>query len=224
MNAPVIHCADKILAARFEDEQAVLSWSLTRPGFTRAHSVAWLEVSDRDLPVGVDPADLLRTGLAARGYGAAVQMMTSRDVRKHHRAECRQGEATGFCLATVGLANAGRVGHDAPHDGAAGTINLLAHVDRSLDQAGMIEALSIAAQARTSAVIDLGWKKNGLVVTGTGTDCIALACPATGPRQTYAGLHTDIGRAIGAAVYQAVLAGGREWVAERIEDVEGNGR
>lgn len=224
MKAPEILCVDKTLAVRFAAEQAVLSWSLTRPGFVRADAVAWLEVSETDLPIGVDPAALLIDRLTAAGYGDAVQLMTSRDVKKHHHAVRQSGEATAFCLATVGLANAGRVGADTPQSGRMGTINLVAHVDQPLDEAGLIEALSIAAEARTAAVIDLGWTRDGRVVTGTGTDCIAVACPVADPRQTYAGLHTDVGRAIGGAVYDAVLAGGREWVDEKTDRRQGSKR
>lgn len=224
MKAPEILCIAKTLAVRFAAEQAVLSWSLTRPGFVRADTIAWLEVSEADLPIGVDPAALLRERLAAAGYGDAVQLMTSRDVTKHHRATRQSGDATAFCLATVGLANAGRVGADTPHSGRTGTINLVAHIDQPLNEAGLIEALSIATEARTAAVIDLGWTRDGLVVTGTGTDCIAVACPVADQRLTYAGLHTDVGRAIGGAVYDAVLAGGREWVNEKTDGRQGSER
>ena len=216
MNAPEIHCAGKTLAVRFGNPQSMLSWSLTRPGFVRADTVAWLEVSDADLPIDIDPAAMLRERLAATGYGEAVQLMTSRDVRKHHQAMRKDGDATGFCLATVGLANAGRVGADMPASARAGTINLVAQVDQPLNEAGLIEALSIATEARTAAVMDLGWTRDGLVVTGTGTDCIVVACPVSDDGRTYAGLHTDVGRVIGGAVYDAVLAGGLEWVAEKV--------
>lgn len=210
-----ITCAEGVLAVRFEAEQAMLSWSLTRPGFERAAAVAWLQVRDADLPVGVDPKALLRDRLADAGFGDAVQLMTSRNVERHHAATARSGEAEAFCLATVGLANAGRVGTPCRMLEVAGTINLLAWVTIPLDQAGLVEALSIAVEARTAAIMDLGWTSDGdAVVTGTGTDCIVFASPAEGVPVTYAGLHTDIGVAVGDAVYRAVLAGGREWLAE----------
>lgn len=221
MEAPYILCAKKTLAVRFAAEQAVLSWSLTRPGFTRADTIAWLEVCDADLPIGVDPIALLRDRLAEAGYGDAVQMMTSRDVRKHHQAVRQSGDARAFCLATVGLANAGRVGATSQSFSRTGTINLVAQIDRPLDAGGLVEALSIAAEARTAAIMDLGWRKDGVVVTGTGTDCIAVACPVADRAQTYAGLHTDVGGALGAAVYDAVRAGGLEWVAEKTRGRKG---
>ncbi len=213
MKAPEVLCVDTILAVRFAGEQVVLSWSLARPGSVRADTVVWLKVSE---------ADLLRARLTWAGYGEAVQLMTSRDVRKNHPAKRQCGDVIAFCLATVDLANAGRVGADTLHLGQAGTINLVAQVNQPLNEAGLIEALSIAVEARRTAVIDLEWTWDGLFVTGTGTDCIAVACPVGGRRQSFAGLHTEAGQEIGAAVYDEVLAGGREWAAEKIYKSQGS--
>ncbi|WP_245443892.1 adenosylcobinamide amidohydrolase [Mesorhizobium sp. DCY119] len=215
MRLPELHCRNDVLALRFEEEQWVLSWSLTRPGFVRTRAIAWLRVADVDLPIGIDPRMLLGERLGRAGFGDAVQMMTSRDVSKYHQARSECGETFACCLATVGLANACRVGDRSFASKAVGTINLAVYVNRPLDQAGMIEALSIATEARTAAVMDLGWRRDGAVVTGTGTDCIAMACPISPDGESFAGLHTDVGAAIGGSVYRAVHAGGLEWIAER---------
>lgn len=51
------------------------------------------------------------------------------------------------------------------------------------------------------------------LATGTGTDCVALACvPGAG---RYAGLHTAVGEAVGAAVRQAVTAAAADWLRWR---------
>src|SRR6185312_9023469 len=97
------------------------------------------------------------------------------------------------------------------------TINLLAHVDRPLSQGALIETVSIAAQARTAAIVDLDLRQHGKPVTGTGTDCIVVAAPCMDGGEAFAGLHTDIGAAIGRAVYDAVLQGGTAWISERGE-------
>ncbi|QRM53720.1 adenosylcobinamide amidohydrolase [Sinorhizobium sp. BG8] len=215
MKAFAVTCVSPLLAAEFGAPQRMLSWSITRPGFVTARAVAWLQVSNADLPVGVDPSELLARRLSDAGHGDAVQLMTSRDVRKYCLTQARSGGVTAACLTTVGLANCGRVG-EPPRAGArAGTINLLAHVDRALAEAAMIEVLSIAAEARTAAVIDLGWREDGKLVTGTGTDCIVVASPEGDNGECYAGLHTDVGAAIGRAVYEAVTRGGRQWIDER---------
>jgi adenosylcobinamide amidohydrolase len=215
MKAFSILCDTPILVAQFARPHAVLSWSLTRPGFTSANSVAWLHVRDDDLPLGLDPVQFLRDRMSAAGLDDAVHLMTSRDIRKHHVAEASVGLAAATCLATVGLGNAARVGSaPALHD-RAGTINLLVHVDRPLSQAAFVETVSIAAQARTVALVELEWKPHGEVLTGTGTDCIVVAAPRGDPEEQFAGLHTDIGAAVGRAAYDAITLGAKAWIAEQ---------
>lgn len=203
------------LVAEFTETQNMLSWSLTRPGFVVARSVTWLEVSDGDLPVDVDPVELLRKRMSDAGHGDAVHLMTSRNLEHHHLASAVAGAVTSSCLATVGLSNAGRVGDIHAGSVRLGTINLLAHVDVPLSEAARLEALSIAAQARTAAIMDLRLIHNGQIVTGTGTDCIVISSPIGRPEMPFAGLHTDIGTALGRAVYDAVTEGGRGWLEKR---------
>lgn len=203
------------LVAEFAEPQNMLSWSLTRPGFVTARAFVWLEVRDGDLPVDVDPVGLLRERMEAAGHGEAVHLMTSRSLAHHDLASATAGAATSTCLATVGLSNAGRIGEAFDGSAPVGTINLLAHAGSPLSEAARIEALSIAAEARTAAVIDLGLIRDGHVVTGTGTDCIVIASPREGPETAFSGLHTDVGLSLGRAVYDAVKAGGLRWLAER---------
>ena len=215
MNAFSVSCASPFLVAEFATPQTMLSWSLTRPGFVTARSVAWLHVRNDDLPLDVDPIHLLETKMAAAGHADAVHLMTSRDVRHHHLAYASSGTVKAGCLATVGLGNAARVGA-APIAGTTlGTVNLLAHVDRALSPAALIEAVSIATEARTAAIIDLDLRLDGKPVTGTGTDCIVVAAPCGGEAERFAGLHTDIGTAVGHAVYAAVREGGEAWIDEQ---------
>ncbi len=210
-----VRCAPPLLVASFDRPQTFLSWALARPGRQAGRRVAWLEVRDADLPIGLDPAALLAARLDADGLGDAVAMMTSRDVRKRKGAFAAAGTVSAQCLATTGLSNAARVGAPSRTSPRLGTINVLAAVSAALSEAALIEAVSIAAEARTAAVMDAGWPAAGGVVTGTGTDCIVVAAPAGGERAAFAGLHTDIGQALGSVVYQAVHAGATEWVAEQ---------
>jgi adenosylcobinamide amidohydrolase len=78
-----------------------------------------------------------------------------------------------------------------------------------------VETISIAAQARTVAVIDAGWKPHGKIVSGTGTDCIVVASAPGNQEEQFAGLHTDIGAAVGRAVHDAVALGAKAWIAEQ---------
>ncbi|ODR95240.1 hypothetical protein AUC70_05970 [Methyloceanibacter stevinii] len=98
-----------------------------------------------------------------------------------------------------------------------GTINIAVRVSAGLTEAALVEALTIAAQARTAAVMEARWSLPEGVATGTGTDCIALAAPMEGHGETvaFAGLHTEVGEALGRAVYDAVARGADNWLATR---------
>lgn len=101
----------------------------------------------------------------------------------------------------------------APHsaDGASyGTVNILVATDAALTEAAQIEALTIAVEARTAAIMDLGLELATGRATGTGTDCIAIACPPG--EGLYAGLHTAPGEAVGAAVCEAISRAGQSWM------------
>lgn len=211
-----------ILAALFDAPRSILSWSLNRPGFRTSRSVVWREVRNADLPIGADPAALLEGWLSDAGRADAIGLLTSRDIASHHAADAVCGDVVGSCLATVGLGNGGHVGRPLRFRPAAvGTINLLAHVSTPLADAALVEAVSIATEARTVALIELGFGRDGDLVTGTGTDCIVVAAPGGEPRERFAGLHTPVGEALGAAVRAATLAGGRRWLAERQEASRG---
>lgn len=187
----------------------VLSFAPYRPGLTEARHILWRQVRDADLRPGLDAAGWLAEEMRRIGHGQDVAMMTSRGLR--HLQQSRCGPVS--CLATVGLGNAERVGQRR-FAGASGygTINIALLVDQGLTEPAMIEALTIAAEARTAAILEAGLELPTGRATGTGTDCIALACDA-GP-VGFAGLHTDLGCALGRAVHEAVRRGAAEWIAE----------
>ena len=126
-----------------------MSRSLLHPGFATIRDVVWVEVRDRDLGPDVDPRAFLRRRLADLGLPEALALMTSRDIRRCsiHKAEVEGVEAD--CLTTVGLSNAERVGLRRPTRVLVGTINTLVHVSCALTDGAFVEAISIAAEART---------------------------------------------------------------------------
>ena len=198
------------MALTLPDEMRVLSFAPHRPGFVRARRIVWREVRDADLTEHFDAAGWLAGALAAEGMGDAVAMLTSR--RLDAAREARKDGA--YALATVGLGNAKRI-----RAGAApavrrgwGTINIAVVLEAGLSEAGLIEALSLAAAARTLAVMDSGRMVTAGKATGTGTDCIAVAAPFGA--QDHCGLHTETGRALGRAVFAAVAAGAADWMKE----------
>jgi adenosylcobinamide amidohydrolase len=206
--ALALSCAPGWLIARFAAEHTTASWAIVGGGLGAARTVAWLQIGDAELAPGVDPAALLRARLAAAGISGAVGLLTSCRVDRHADLTARHGELAARCIATVGLGNALRAG-DPPGPGRVGTINLLCRVNAPLSSEAQLEALALAAEARTLAVCEAGVAstRTGLPASGTGTDCIVIAAPRTAGAAVYAGKHTAIGHVIGAAVLEATRRG-----------------
>lgn len=217
-----IECEPPWLSARFRERQKVLSWAVHRPGLQVTDQVVWLQVKNADLPPGVAPEKLLHTRMQASGFGDAVGLMTSGSLERHERASAVRDGVRAACLMTLGLSNAERIGKrrpTGPFDGAdasaVGTINALCHLSVPLSEPAMLEALSVATQARTTAILSQPYENvpGAGPVTGTGTDCIVIACPDRGVEEKYAGLHTAVGEALGAAVLEATEQAMRGWLA-----------
>lgn len=206
----------------FGGEMRVLSWSLNTPGFCTARRILWREVRDTDLTPELDVGPWLSAELTRIDATDAVAFLTSRDVTYFSTATATAGAQTARCVATVGLSNAERIGHRIrdPHRNW-GTINIAVHLKSALTVAAHIEAISIVAQARTAAVMDIKLPLATGIATGTGTDCIAIAAPITADHglgegiAPFAGLHTELGEALGAAVYQAVHSGACDWMRQQ---------
>lgn len=197
------------LVADLGTKRRVLSFAPHLPGFRMARHVLMRQVLDAELGPAFNAKLWLAGELAAIGHEGDPAMMTSRGLDHHVIAHAGQVA----CVATVGLGNAERVGQRRTREPAGyGTINIVLLIDKGLSEAAQIEAMTIAAQARTAAVIDAAIMLPTGYATGTGTDCIAIACdPGTAE---FAGTHTDCGEAIGRATYQAVLEGALEWCAQ----------
>jgi adenosylcobinamide amidohydrolase len=205
------------LVAAFDEPVRACSWAIVGGGIVEARSVAWIEVRNADLGLHVDPVRLVHERFAAAGLEPGVALLTSRSVASYSEARVARAGLAGRCVATVGMSNALRAG-DPPGEGPkAGTINLLAYVDVPLSDAALLEALAIATEARCAAVLDSGVssRQTGRPATGTGTDCVVVACPrarAGAPAESYAGKHTAAGSVLGAAVEQAIADGVQRWL------------
>ena len=200
------------LVASLPRTMRVLSWAPFAPGYRTAERIVWREVRNADLTPDFDAIGWFAAQMDA--WPRSVGLLTSRDVGTWQCARVEVEGVVAACVATVGLSNAESVGRRLPyHSADYGTINLAIAVDAALTEAAQLEALAVAVQARTAAVMEAGLTLATGAATGTGTDCAALACdPGSG---CYAGLHTPVGEAVGAAVRSAVAAGASDWMAWR---------
>src|SRR5262249_47233931 len=143
----------------------------------------------------------------------AVGLLTGCNLDGYVDVERRRDDVVARCIATVGLGNALRAG-DPPADAERiGTINLLCWVSTPLAEEALVEALALAAEARTAAVLDASVPSplTGRPATGTGTDCIVIAAPAAAGGAWFAGKHTLVGHLIGSAAGDATRQGVEGW-------------
>lgn len=213
MSAPLVTVASvrPWLTVNLPGLWRAISFAPYRSGDVACDQIVWREVRDEDLSREFDAIGWLANEVTDEH---AVAMLTSRNVERfvHHRAVV--DDVVVEAVVTVGLSNAERVGtRRALATGGFGTINVGVAVSSGLTMAARIEALSIAASARTTVVLEAGLQVETGVATGTGTDCIVVASPdgVIG----FAGLHTSVGEAVGACVYNAVSEGVSQWLAER---------
>lgn len=186
-----------------------LGWTIVGGGWQTAEAVCWLEVTGEELAPPVDPRDFVRGRLARTGRsGEEPVLVTGCAVADHFVSRAVVAGAAATCVATVGLGNALRAGDPPGEAPAAGTINLLCVVSQPLSELAQIEALSVAVEARTAAVLESGVASvaSARPATGTGTDCAVIAAPL-GDGLDYAGKHTAMGAAIGAAVLESLARG-----------------
>lgn len=207
---------DELLVVRLARPHRTLSWAVTGGGLGRARAVVWRQVGDDELLPDVDPAALLRASLTRHDLDGAVGMLTARDLDAF---DCVTAARDGICaraVATVGLGNAVAAG-DPPGPIRVGTINVLVQLSHGLDEAGLAEALALAAEARTAAVLAarVPSRRSSRLATGTGTDCIVVAAPDEGAPLGWVGKHTVAGALVGGVVGEAVARGVRRWLDER---------
>jgi len=176
----------------------------------------WLDLEVPRPYTRTDPGAHLREESADLA-APVVGMLTAAAVAEHRRTAVGGAQA----VATVGighpLAAAGSRPRAVP---AAGTINLLVVVDQPLTDAGLVNALQTAVEAKAQALAAaqvLAANADGYA-TGTATDAVCVACPP-GASVPFAGPVTRVGADLARAVLEAVRSGAelsrRETAARR---------
>ncbi len=212
------------LVVRFAAMHRLVSWAIVGGGLRRGRTVAWLQVSETDLRPPVQAEQFLQAHLDTAGLSDAVGLLTSRDLDAYVEHQVAYRDLDAHCVTTVGLGNALRAGDPPGASARIGTINTLCRVSAPLTDAALLEALALAAEARTLAVREatVASRISGRPASGTGTDCIVIAAPEAARGAAYAGKHTAVGHVVGAAVYEATRRGVEQWHHERAAALQGH--
>ncbi len=210
------------LIAELGDFHDVLSWAVVNGGRTKARRVAWLQVTAGDLAPPIHPEEYFRKKMTEEKIEEAVGFLTSGNIDRYAESEKKSQGLTVRTVVTAGMSNALRVG-DAPGKlPSIGTINLLCRLSVPLSEEALVEAVSIAAEARTLAVLetDVPSIQSAEPATGTGTDCIVIASPNgtrhQGDRYQFCGKHTALGSLIGSSVLEATRMALKNWKKSKL--------
>jgi adenosylcobinamide amidohydrolase len=201
------------LVVEFSSLQKCLSWAVCGGGMTTAGKVAWRRVREIELNQCTNPQDFLAEKLHQENITEAVGLLTSANLDAYADVEKTFGPYAVRCIATVGMGNALCVGDLPTAPNHIGTINLLCQLSVPLSDGAFIEAVSIATEARTKAVLEsnIQSRRSAQFATGTGTDCIVIAAVQGDGESKYAGKHTIVGHLIGSSVFEAVRQGIASW-------------
>jgi len=224
-----IHRADKIIYARFLQPHRVISTCRSSAGGIR-EDLEYLYNHQSCEPQGHRLSDAIH-GLAIHQPDAYRELIASRHGLP---AECCATMGTAANMHTAGMAherfrdmevvavvtagvetNAGRAGDPAAYheeDGRyvhaphAGTIVIMLCISRELRPGALVEAVTLATEAKTTVLQELNVPScysDGLA-TGTGTDQIAIAARLDSAPLTGAGKHTRLGELIARSVQTAL--------------------
>jgi adenosylcobinamide amidohydrolase len=227
---------DPSLAARTERNRSipVLVWRFARSRLCICSGALGGGLGPRDwlinatVPLDYDRTDpdrhLTEIGASLGLTGTGSGLLTAVDVTRHHLATDTGVHAT----ATVGLSSpawaAAPDGHfrrELPAgadrvpfteyqrvDYRPGTINIVVACPVRLSDAALVNAVLTATEAKVQALHDAGVR-----ATGTASDAVVVHCPYDGDAEPYGGPRSLFGARIARAVYSAVLAGARTWIA-----------
>ncbi|OGI28157.1 MAG: hypothetical protein A2287_04080, partial [Candidatus Melainabacteria bacterium RIFOXYA12_FULL_32_12] len=157
---------DNYLIVEFSEPYHTLSWAILNGGKAQTSEVVWHQVRDKDLGEDVNPYLFIKDRFSQ--YDNAVGLLTSANIKDYVDVCKSLDDYSARCIATVGLSNALRTGDPPGTVKSVGTINILVQLSMPLSEQAFIEAMSIATEARTLAILE------------SRTPSIQTSLPATG--------------------------------------------
>jgi adenosylcobinamide hydrolase len=200
---------ERTLIVDFPTPYRVLSWAPLNGGLMEARTTLNHQV-DIHASSFLEPHVYLAALAQSLGVKSpTVGMMTGVLMDRLVRTTRQTDTLTLECFATVGLSNALAVGDPATYSERPGTINLIVACNQPLAPPALVEAVQIVTEAKVQGLYAAKIRSSvsGTLATGTGTDCVAVACPYGEPAYQYCGKHTHLGELLGRVVGQAIAEG-----------------
>jgi len=136
-----------------------------------------------------------------------VGMITAADVGKFSMATAAKDHLKVCSIATAGCSLAETAGENIEVSSpTAGTINIMVAIDGNPTESCLLQTFITATEAKTASLRDLDVRSNytGDLATGTITDSLTVVSTNKGPKITYGGPASKLGRLIGYCTREAV--------------------
>ncbi len=172
-------------------------------GYSRADPAGHLAELARGLELdgpGIGMLTAVDVHLVATGREEGVMAAATVGVTHPTWAAATDTAAT----EAAGTPGSGAAGPATGRASAAGTVNIVAVLDRRMSPAALVNAVMTVTEAKSQALWDAG-----IAGTGTASDAVAVLCPPCGPAEAYGGPRSRWGSRLARAVHRAVLDGGR---------------
>jgi adenosylcobinamide amidohydrolase len=200
---------ERTLIVAFPTSYRVLSWAPLNGGLVEARTILNHQVDIHASSV-LEPQVYLAALEQSLGVESlTVGLMTGVLIERLVRTTLQVDAVTLECFATVGLSNALAVSDPATYSDRPGTINIIVACNHPLAPPALVEAIQIVTEAKVQALYAAKIRStvSDTFATGTGTDCVAVACPPGAPTYQYCGKHTHLGELLGRVVGQTMEEG-----------------
>lgn len=200
---------ERTLIVAFPIPYRVLSWAPLNGGLVEARTILNHQVDIHASSVLEPQVSLAALAQSLGVKDPTVGMMTGVSMERLVRTTLQVDAAMFECFATVGLSNALAVGDQATYSERPGTINIIVACNQPFAPPTLVEAVQIVTEAKVQALYAARVKStvSDTLATGTGTDCVVVACPPGAPTYQYCGKHTHLGELLGRVVGQAMKEG-----------------
>jgi adenosylcobinamide amidohydrolase len=200
---------ERTLIVAFPTPYRVLSWAPLNGGLVEARTILNHQVDIYASSVLEPQASLAALTQSLGVENPTVGMMTGVLMDRLVRTTLQIDAVTLECFATVGLSNALAVGDLATYSEQPGTINIIVACNQALAPPTLVEAVQIVTEAKVQALYATKIRStvSDTLATGTGTDCVAVACPYGEPAYQYCGKHTRLGALLGRVARNALVEG-----------------
>lgn len=202
---------EKHIHIALDKPHQILSSAVLNGGLTHAEHLLNIRVPKTSSCTNSADKSLLQYANNLTIKGTVVGMMTAAEMKSLRLEKETVQDIEIAVLVTSGLSNPRHVGDHAEHREMitnktdVGTINTIVLTSASLSQAALVEAMMIATEAKTAALVDANILSpiSQKIATGTGTDAIAIV-NGHGATVQFCGKHVLFGEVLGRLVKTAV--------------------